>query len=217
MVLGIEVDNLFNCHLQDASGQPVSGEGPACTIDYVSQQMQKYYGMGVRHIFPIHNFDNAYGTPAAWQDPIDVGNRVSEGAGGMQSTAPIRAMGSIWIRPRMASCIFLALAEPNRPIYPTFTSGSCHNTPGLTSLGGYLIKQAMNMGMIIDVDHMSINAFNETIDLANQQTPSMRVSRPLTFNSSICTPRTTLERGAMAAMSACELARNCRRSRTRAE
>ena len=52
MIIGIEVDNLFNCHLQDASGQPVSGEGPACTIDYVSQQMLKYYAMGVRHIFP---------------------------------------------------------------------------------------------------------------------------------------------------------------------
>ena len=29
----------------------------------------------------------------------------------------------------------------------------------------------MNMGMIIDVDHMSIHAFNGTIDLANKQSP----------------------------------------------
>jgi hypothetical protein len=45
----------------------------------VQQQLQKYYNLGVRHIFPIHNFDNAFGTPAAWQDAINVGNYASEG------------------------------------------------------------------------------------------------------------------------------------------
>ncbi len=82
VVLGIEVDNLFNCHVQ-GSNAPVNGEGPTCdaTCDatYVSQQLTKYYNLGVRHIFPVHNFDNAFGTPAAWQDAINVGNYVSEG------------------------------------------------------------------------------------------------------------------------------------------
>ena len=78
VVLGIEVDNLFNCHLQGSNG-PVNGEGPTCDTAYVQQQLQKYYNLGVRHIFPIHNFDNAFGTPAAWQDAINVGNYASEG------------------------------------------------------------------------------------------------------------------------------------------
>ncbi|MBV8072905.1 MAG: hypothetical protein JO270_23585, partial [Acidobacteriaceae bacterium] len=68
VVLGIEVDNLFNCHLLDN-----------CTDAYVHDQLQKYFNMGVRHIFPIHDFDNGYGSTATWQDAINVGNRVAEG------------------------------------------------------------------------------------------------------------------------------------------
>ena len=66
----------------------------------------------------------------------------------------------------------LGFGGTTQPNYPTFTTGSCHNAPGLTNLGVYLIQQAMNMGMIIDVDHMSINAFNATIDLAASQAPA---------------------------------------------
>jgi hypothetical protein len=78
VVLAIEVDNLFNCKksgpcpdgLVDDSGQPITTIEAA--VDY-------YHGLGVRHILPIHNFDNAFGGPATWQDPINVGNRAVEG------------------------------------------------------------------------------------------------------------------------------------------
>jgi microsomal dipeptidase-like Zn-dependent dipeptidase len=172
VVLGIEVDNLFNCHLQGTNGQPFNGEGPACTQSTVQQQLQKYYGMGVRHIFPIHNFDNAYGTPAAWQDPINVGNIVAEGDWWNAGNCTDSGYG-FYLDPVTDAALYgLGFGGVSVPLYPTFTSGSCHNPPGLTSLGTYLIQQAMSMGMIIDVDHMSINAFNETINLANTQSPA---------------------------------------------
>ena len=78
VVLGIEVDNLFNCHLSNPDGTPLNGEGPVCTDSYVQEQLQKYFGIGVRHIFPVHNFDNAFGAPAAWQDAINAGNIVAK-------------------------------------------------------------------------------------------------------------------------------------------
>src|SRR5262249_16576293 len=54
--------------------------GGYCSQQYVADMVQKYYDMGVRQIFPIHNFENAYGNPAAWQDAITVGDRYMEGA-----------------------------------------------------------------------------------------------------------------------------------------
>jgi microsomal dipeptidase-like Zn-dependent dipeptidase len=171
VVLGIEVDNLFNCHLQDANGQPLNGEGPACTDTYVQGELQKYYGIGVRHIFPIHNFDNAYGTPATWQDAINVGNIVGEGTWWNAVNCTDPGYGFSLDSTTDGALYLLGFGGNSFPVYPDFPNGSCHNTPGLTNLGLHLIQQAMNMGMIIDVDHMSIHAFNDTIDLANQQSP----------------------------------------------
>jgi microsomal dipeptidase-like Zn-dependent dipeptidase len=48
VVLGIEVDSLFNCKF----GRP-------CLKEYREEQLRKYYNLGVRHLFPIHHYDNA--------------------------------------------------------------------------------------------------------------------------------------------------------------
>ncbi len=57
VVQGIEVDNLFNCKRNK------EGKG-ACNVTGIRASVEKYYNKGVRHIFPIHNFDNAFGGPA---------------------------------------------------------------------------------------------------------------------------------------------------------
>ena len=171
VVLGIEVDNLFNCHLQGADGKPFNGEGPTCDPPYVLQQLQKYYNLGVRHLFPIHNFDNAYGTPAAWQDAINVGNRASEGGFWDAVNCPNPGY-AFYLSPLVEEAeLLLGFGIDYYPNYQSPPWASCHNTPGLTNLGGYLIQQAMKMGMIIDVDHMSINAFNDTIGIAQSVSP----------------------------------------------
>ena len=74
VVLGIEMDNLFNCKFDEAD--PTTGK---CTTESVRAFVDEYYAKGVRHIFPVHNFDNAFGSPATWQDAINVGNRGVEG------------------------------------------------------------------------------------------------------------------------------------------
>jgi microsomal dipeptidase-like Zn-dependent dipeptidase len=171
VVLGIEVDNIFNCHFTDANGNPLNGEGPVCNATYLTQQLQKYYGMGVRHIFPIHDFDNAFGPTATWQDAINAGQVVGEG--GFQNAANCTDPGYGFSFDAFTDSAILlaAFGILKAPDYPTFTSGSCSNNPGLTTLGNNLIQQAMSMGFIIDVDHMSISGFNLTIDMATQQSP----------------------------------------------
>ena len=124
----------------------------------------------MRHIFPIHNFDNAFGTPAAWQDAINVGNIAAKAIGGMSSTAPIRAMGSIG-SDSDSGLYLLGFGGDSLPMYPKFTSGSCHQLPVSPTSGSILNPAGHEYGLIIDVDHMSINAFNDTIDLVNHQTP----------------------------------------------
>ena len=51
IVLGVEHGTLFNC--DESFG--------GCTEDYVSKKLDEAYDMGIRSIFPIHRFDNAFG------------------------------------------------------------------------------------------------------------------------------------------------------------
>jgi microsomal dipeptidase-like Zn-dependent dipeptidase len=65
VVLGAEVPTLFNCRKNDAS----------CDEDHVRKELQKYYAMGLRHLFPIHNADNRFGGTAIYTDIFDLSNK----------------------------------------------------------------------------------------------------------------------------------------------
>ena len=168
VVLGIEVDNLFNCHFQNAAGQPVNGEGPSCTAPYVLAQLQSYYNQGVRHFFPIHNFDNAFGNPAAWQDAINVGNFGSEGE--WWAVRDCKSLGYGFYLNQFIEDAALLLGfgatDTRAPFTYTNANATCHGGSGLTSLGSYLVNQMMLMGTIIDVDHMSLESFDSTLNTA---------------------------------------------------
>src|SRR5262249_7345247 len=120
----------------------------------------------------IHDFDNAYGATATWQDAINAGNRAGEGV--FQAAVNCTDAGYGFAMDAATDALLYAIGFGGNIAalaYPPFPNGSCHSAPGLTSLGTHLIQQAMSMGMIIDVDHESIHAFNETIDLAHRQSP----------------------------------------------
>lgn len=51
VVLGTEHGTLFNC----------DGNFNGCTEEYIDNKLDEIYDMGVRSIFPIHRFDNAFG------------------------------------------------------------------------------------------------------------------------------------------------------------
>ncbi len=68
VILGIEVDDLFGCSLPSA-----------CTEQFVRDRLNHYYDMGVRHLFPVHAFDNAFGGTALFDPLFDLGNRLVEG------------------------------------------------------------------------------------------------------------------------------------------
>ena len=187
VVLGIEVENLFNCHLGADTGSPNENtvypfepntNPPAsmstCTAAFVQQQVQHYYAMGVRHIFPIHNFDNAYGSPAAWQDSINIGNQVTEGQFWNTENCYSSNYGFYLDGGAEDTDInILNLSQgysiPQAPSYTQSTSSSPYatcNSGGLTSLGMNLITDLMDQGMIIDIDHMSQHSLSATLQMA---------------------------------------------------
>ena len=51
VVLGSEYGSLFNCRS--------SNEG--CDEEFVNRELDKLYSMGIRAVFPVHRFDNAFG------------------------------------------------------------------------------------------------------------------------------------------------------------
>jgi len=164
VVLGIEVANLFNCKKTGCTGKN-DGE---TDIDYVKRKTDEYYNKGIRVIFPIHNFDNAFGGPATWQNAINAGNFVSEGAFWNPEDCPSGPNYGFKLSAFSGWIIsFLGFGLSGDPIINSGLA-SC-NTGGLTDLGKGMITYMMQKGIVVDVDHMSRKAFNDSLDIADAQ------------------------------------------------
>ena len=53
VVQGIEISKVFNCG--EFLGQP------ECSREQIVERLDAAYAAGVRHVFPVHKFDNAFG------------------------------------------------------------------------------------------------------------------------------------------------------------
>lgn len=155
VIIGIEVDTLFSCY-----------ERTNCRKAHIEQNLQQYHQMGVRHVFPMHVFDNAFGGAAVYEDTFNVGNKiinkhffdVQQCVDGndftLRETSPLI---------KFFSLIMLGV-NVGTPGYQV--QGSHCNTRGLTQAGKDLIDGLMSRGMLIDIDHMSNVMFDEVLSLA---------------------------------------------------
>ncbi len=178
VVLGIEVANLFNCKkdgCRDSDKLVVDEDTGELESDelYVNRMVDKYYDeLGVRVIFPIHNFDNAFGAPATWQNAINAGNRVSEGEWWDAEECPSTGTGEYGFKLGDIAGWIVAFLGFGVNEAPELNAGSnsC-NVNGLTPLGEKLITYMMGKGIIVDVDHMSNYALETTLDIAENIVP----------------------------------------------
>lgn len=156
VVLGIEVDSLFGCK-----------PGVVCSESFLREQLQDYYDLGVRHVFPIHQYDNAFGGAAVFRGELNAANRVV--AGHHFRVRDCSAEGYTYNVTSNIAIDFLSLmlqgAEfPDQSYYDQFPA-DC-NAEGLTATGQTLIHAMMDMGFIIDVDHMSRLMLDDTLAIA---------------------------------------------------
>lgn len=194
VVLGIEVDHLFNCKFPASQCTRTAGnelincnftlDTPECkdpsnpsltSAQWIENQVDYYYNeWGVRHVFPIHNFDNSFGGTATWNSTIELGNRDTEGHWyKTKSCAPDYGaiLGSLGTAGTWFTNLFGFGGVELVPYrnYPT-----C-NQFGLFPLGEVLVDKLISKGMLIDIDHMSAQAITDTME----HLTSMEQSYPL--------------------------------------
>jgi microsomal dipeptidase-like Zn-dependent dipeptidase len=159
VVLGIEVDTLFNCYKKGT-----------CSEASVVADIAMYYRRGVRHVFPMHVFDNGFGGAAAYGDFFNFGNAVIN-----RDLLTVRDCASegytfrFGNESRSVRDFLSTLAAKFGVAYPDYSSAGAHcNSVGLTALGKTALRALMKQKMIIDVDHMSAKARAEALSIAEE-------------------------------------------------
>lgn len=170
VVLGIEISNVFDCFLTPREGFDV------CTAKNVGEKIDHYKDLGVRVIFPVHKFDNAFTAGDGSGGIIELGNFINSGHysdfvedcpgvsaafdggdvtfGGLNeprddysSPAP-NDMSQFGDHPVTTLLPFLSKIQA--PPLP----GSYCQKHGMTPLGETLMQELMKRGMMIDVAHL---------------------------------------------------------------
>jgi hypothetical protein len=181
VVLGIETANLFDCFLTTPEGVE------RCDAEQVRAELDHYYERGVRAVFPVHKYDNAFGAGDGSRGIIELGNFINSGHfsnfiedcpgvptvfdrgdvtfGGLNqpredfdAEAPAD-MSAFGLFPVATLGPFLAqIREP--PLEGVYCQGA-----GLTPLGETLIDEMMLRGMIIEVDHLPQRSYQRAFEM----------------------------------------------------
>ncbi len=169
-ILGIETSNLFDCKITPSAGDPT------CDEAYVEAQLDHYYDLGIRAIFPVHKYDNKFTPGDGDRAFIELGNFANSGhwsnftldcpdpqVGGFDSgdvnfgginmprdvydsAAPIDVSG---FGDTPLNLISLFLTEL---LAPPQVGPYCQNAT-MTPIGEHMVTEMMKRGMIIEVDH----------------------------------------------------------------
>ncbi|MCM2265893.1 MAG: membrane dipeptidase, partial [Desulfuromonadales bacterium] len=181
VVLGVETPALLGCTV------PAAARGE-CTEQTVRDGVQHLYNIGVRHVYPVHNADNAFGGTALYKDLFDINSAVyNEGQWMLAGACPQNSDGDLGndiryhsdLRDKIylfQSGVNTALDEfdpltrtlldlagiATTPVSAAPAGANC-NPRGLTELGQVLIDELVSHKMVIDADHTSTVTFNDIL------------------------------------------------------
>lgn len=175
VVLGVEISHIFNCNVRYGL-LPVLPETQGCDETTVDAQLDRLYKLGVRQLFPVHEFDNALGGNGIFDGLVlNLGNKVDTGqfwqtydcpedeyyyeAGALMTTVP----GAFDSEDPLTT-LLRQLTGGVAPVYKS-SKRQC-NARGITPIGRYAIGKMMDRGMIIDLDHLELKMKSEVIDMA---------------------------------------------------
>jgi microsomal dipeptidase-like Zn-dependent dipeptidase len=155
IVLGVEVDSL-------GDWKDPANLTKAETVEYLRYL---YDDLGVRHLFPVHQADNVFAGAAIYNDAFSLTNHfLHDTYFQLQDGSELGIEFRLEEDPGPASTI----AHVTQGYWPPYAqvSGGHINKAGLTDLGRFFLQQMMALGMLIEVDHMSHKAVEETLTLA---------------------------------------------------
>ena len=181
VVLGIETSNLFDCFLTPPPGFP------ACDEEKMLAELDRYQELGVRVLFPVHKFDNAFSAGDGDRNVGQLGSFVNSGhysnfVQDCPDSPSVFDNGSVIFgglnQPReeyaaqAPNDLFgfvddpLAALAPFLPDLqePPLEGDYCQNA-GLTPLGESLLLEMMKRGMIIEVDHLPRRSYVRAYEL----------------------------------------------------
>ncbi|HLG20550.1 MAG TPA: membrane dipeptidase [Bdellovibrionota bacterium] len=107
--------------------------------DYMAE-LRRFYDLGVRSVQPVHQFDNQFSGAAPHHTVFFIGEF-------------------------MDTCHIETDCSDRYPFGFDLDS-SCKNVKGLTADGVALVNEMMNLGMLIDLSHVSENAVNEIYNIS---------------------------------------------------
>lgn len=157
VVMGVEASETFNC-----------GELDYCDIAKVEAGLMELYNLGIRTIFPAHKFDNQISGAKVEDGFINIGEALSTGhyyetkrcdsqTGGKKMTSGFPIIGEVPVIGGLIGQIGFT---------PEYEDHNDHcNIRGLTRLGTYLINRMIDLKMIIDLDHLSVEATGQVLDI----------------------------------------------------
>lgn len=187
VVLGIETSNLFDCALTPPGGEP------RCSEADVVARLDEYHARGVRVLFPVHKYDNAFSAGDGDKGILELGNIIQTGHFNNFTTdcddttptvfdnGPATFPGLIEPRDEYLSPapndfsqfyedIIGQLAIFADRIFVPADPGDtdrCQNA-GLTDLGEFLIREMMKRGMILEIDHFPRRAYKRVFEILEE-------------------------------------------------
>jgi microsomal dipeptidase-like Zn-dependent dipeptidase len=165
IILGVEIDNIGNFN-------KVGGSGPM-TYD----EVQHLFNEGVRYAFPIHLINNKFGGTAVYQNVFNLSNyhvtgkwwdlKCSADSEGIKHRFVVDGF-DFPLAGAKATKLQVDIAR-NPPDPPKCGAKQGHkNTLPLTDMGRRAVYEMMTRGMLIDIDHMSEAAAEETLARAKE-------------------------------------------------
>jgi microsomal dipeptidase-like Zn-dependent dipeptidase len=183
-IIGLEDSNLFDC---------VSN--PQCTKEYLSRKVDEYYKKGVRTLFTVHKFDNAFGSPNVdLKTLMNAGSFLQNGHFFRMDACPTKlVLGGTYREPDvtdlLGQLVKARLSDTtknnlrkllkgifgrdslfaNTIVYPPPPQGYSHcDTGTMTDKGKLLQLELMKRGMILEADHMSPNTYEDFLKIVRE-------------------------------------------------
>jgi microsomal dipeptidase-like Zn-dependent dipeptidase len=185
VILGIEVSNLFDCFLVPPEGFP------ACDEKLLIEKLERYHALGVRALFPVHKYDNAFSPGDGHRTISELGNFANSGHWSNFTLDCPADVNSVFDRGNVQ---FGALNKPRDDYFaptpndmstfpkepvptiapfldelqsPPLEGDYCQNH-GMTPLGETLLREMMRRGMIVEIDHLPRWSYKRAFELLSE-------------------------------------------------